>query len=147
MTEERFYCERPKCSVHNKKTKALANSLKFFKNAEFGFGEDFTPEMFFDRLKEGVARLNNKYKGREIEVTMMRFGGTISYDFKDNPNSDACLGGLTLMPIVTTLYLSKLRYDRLLFFLYSTRSLRCPDRQNQRQGHMGEQPLGFRLRF
>jgi hypothetical protein len=104
MTEERFYCERPKCSVHNKKTKALANSLKFFKNAEFGFGEDSTPEMFFDRLKEGVARLNNKYKGREIEVTMMRFGGTISYDFKDNPNSDACLGGLTLMPIVTTIY-------------------------------------------
>ena len=104
MTEERFYCERPRCSVHNKKTKALANSLKFFKNAEFGFGEGFTPEMFFDRLKEGVARLNSNYKGREIEVTMMRFGGTISYDFKDNPNSDACLGGLTLMPIVTTIY-------------------------------------------
>lgn len=104
MTEERFYCERPRCSVHNKKTKALANSLEFFKNAEFGFGEDFTPEMLFDRLKEGVARLNCKYKGREIEVTMMRFGGTISYDFKDNPNSDACLGGLTLMPIVTTIY-------------------------------------------
>ncbi len=104
MTEERFYCERPRCSVHNKKTKALANSLKFFKNAEFGFGEDFTPEMFSDRLKEGVARLNSNYKGREIEVTMMRFGGTISYDFKDNPNSDACLGGLTLMPIVTTIY-------------------------------------------
>lgn len=104
MTEERFYCECPKCSVHNKKTKALANSLKFFKNAEFGFGEDFTPENFFDRLKDGVAKLNSNYKGREIEVTMMRFGGTISYDFKDNPNSDACLGGLTLMPIVTTIY-------------------------------------------
>ena len=104
MTEERFYCERPRCSVHNKKTQALANSLEFFKNAEFVFGEDFTPEIFFDRLKEGVARLNCKYKGREIEVTMMRFGGTISYDFKDNPNSDACLGGLTLMPIVTTIY-------------------------------------------
>lgn len=104
MTEERFYCECPKCSVHNKKTKALANSLEFFKNAEFGFGEDFTPEMFFDRLKEGVARLNNNYKGREIEVTMMRFGGIITYSFKDDTNSDACLGGLTLMPIVTTIY-------------------------------------------
>lgn len=69
MTEERFYCERPRCSVHNKKTKALANSLKFFKNAEFVFGEDFTPEMLLDRLKDGVARLNNKYRGREIEVT------------------------------------------------------------------------------
>lgn len=103
MTEERFYCERPRCSVHNKKTKALANSLKFFKNAEFGFGEDFTPEMFFDRLKEGVARLNCKYKGREIEVTMMRFGGTISYNFKDNPNSYACLGGMSLNPIATTI--------------------------------------------
>lgn len=104
MTEERFYCECPRCSVHNKKTKALANSLEFFKNAEFVFGEDFTPEKFFDRLKDGVAKLNSNYKGREIEVTMMRFGGTISYDFKDNPNSDACLGGLTLMPIVTTIY-------------------------------------------
>lgn len=104
MTEERFYCERPRCSVHNKKTKALANSLKFFKNAEFGFGEDFTPEMFFDRLKEGVARLNSNYKGREIEVTMTCFGGTITYSFKDDANSDACLGGLTLMPIVTTIY-------------------------------------------
>lgn len=104
MTEERFYCGCPKCSVHNKKTKALANSLEFFKNAEFGFGEDFTPEMFFDRLKEGVARLNNNYKGREIEVTMMRFGGIITYSFKDDTNSDASLGGLTLMPIVTTIY-------------------------------------------
>lgn len=103
MTEERFYCECPRCSVHNKKTKALANSLKFFKNAEFGFGEDFTPEMFFDRLKEGVQDSTAITKA-EIEVTMMRFGGTISYDFKDNPNSDACLGGLTLMPIVTTIY-------------------------------------------
>lgn len=104
MTEERYYCERPRCSVHNKKTKALANSLKFFKNAEFAFGEDFTPEMLLDRLKDGVAKLNSKYKGREIEVTMMRFGGTISYDFKDNPNSDASLGSMSLHPIVTTIY-------------------------------------------
>ena len=104
MTEERFYCECPKCSVHNKKTKTLANSLKFFKNAEFVFGEDFTPEMFLDRLKDGVARLNNKYKGREIEVTMMRFGGTIIYSFKDDPNSDASLGSMSLHPIVTTIY-------------------------------------------
>lgn len=104
MTEEIFYCECPRCSIHNKKTKALANSLKFFKNAEFVFGEDFTPEMLFECLKDGVARLNSKYKGREIEVTMMRFGGTISYDFKDNPNSDASLGSMSLHPIVTTIY-------------------------------------------
>ena len=104
MTEERFYCEHPRCSVHNKKTKALANSLEFFKNAEFGFGEDFTPEMFFDRLKEGVARLNCKYKGREIEVTMMRFSGAITYSFKDDPNSDASLGSMSLHPIVTTIH-------------------------------------------
>lgn len=39
----------------------------------------------------------------------------------------------------------KLRCDRLLFFLDSTRSLRCPNRQNQRQGHLGEQPLCVRL--
>ena len=112
MAEERFYCERPRCSVHNKKTQALANNLKFFKNAEFVFGDDFTPEMFLDRLKDGVARLNNKYKGREIEVTMMRFGGTISYNFKDNPNSDASLGSMSLHPIATTIYnINKLKVE------------------------------------
>lgn len=104
MTEERYYCERPRCNVHNKKTKALADTLKSFKNAEFAFGDKFTPEGLFEALKSEVVGLNSKYKGREIEVTMMRFGGTISYDFKDNPNSDACLGGLTLTPIVTTIY-------------------------------------------
>lgn len=67
MTEERFYCERPKCSVHNKKTKALANSLKFFKNAEFGFGEDFTPEMFFDRLKEGLQDSTTNTKAERLK--------------------------------------------------------------------------------
>ncbi len=104
MEEVRFYCECPRCSVHNKKTKALAYRLEFFKNAEFVFGEDFTPEKLLDRLKRDVTRLNYSYRGKDIEVTMMRFGGTISYDFKDNPNSDTCLGGLTLMPIVTTIY-------------------------------------------
>ena len=59
--------------------------------------------MLFERLRSKVVELNSKYKGREIEVTMMRYGGTISYNFKDNPNSDACLGGLTLKPIVTTI--------------------------------------------
>ena len=103
MTEERFYCERPRCSVHNKKTGVLADYLEFFENAEFVFGNEFTPEVLFERLKSKVVELNSKYKGREIEVTMMRFGGTISYDFKDNPNSDAYLGGLDLMPIVTTI--------------------------------------------
>lgn len=103
MKEERFYCERPRCSVHNKKTEKLADYLEFFKNAEFVFGDEFTPEMLFERLKSKVVELNSKYKGREIEVTMMRFGGTISYDFKDNPNSDTCLGNLTLKPIVSTI--------------------------------------------
>lgn len=98
MTEERFYCECPKCSVHNKKTKALANSLEFFKNAEFGFGEEFTPVMFFEVLKSVVAELNSKYRGREIKVEMMRYIDTISYTFKDDPNSDACLGSLRLTP-------------------------------------------------
>ena len=104
MEEERFYCERPRCSVHNKKTGELADYLELFKNAEFVFGDEFTPEVLFEQLKSKVVELNSKYKGREIEVTIMRFGGRISYDFKDNPNSDACLGGLTLMPIVTTIY-------------------------------------------
>ena len=103
MTEERFYCERPSCSIHNKKTVELADYLEFFKNAEFVFGDEFTPEVLFERLKSKVVELNSKYKGREIEVTMMRFGGTISYDFKDNRYSDSYLGGLTLMPIVTTI--------------------------------------------
>ena len=103
MTEERFYCECPRCSVHNNKTGELADYLEFFKNAEFVFGDEFTPEVLLEQLRSEVAELNCKYKGREIEVTMMRFGGTISYDFKDNPNSDACLGNLTLKPIVTTI--------------------------------------------
>lgn len=103
MTEERFYCERPRCSVHNKKTQDLAYNLKAFRNAEFVFSEKFTPEVLFERLKSKVVELNSKYKGREIEVTIMRFGGTISYDFKDNPNSDASLGSMSLHPIVTTI--------------------------------------------
>ena len=104
MKEERFYCERPSCSIHNKKTVKLADYLEFFKNAEFVFGDEFTPEVLFERLKSKVVELNSKYKGREIEVTMMRFGGRISYNFKDNPNSDAYLGDLTLKPIVITIY-------------------------------------------
>lgn len=104
MTEERFYCERPRCSVHNKKTGELADDLEFFKNAEFVFGDEFTPEVLFEQLRSEVIELNSKYKGREIEVTMMRFGGRISYDFKDNPNSDASLGSMSLHPIVTTIY-------------------------------------------
>lgn len=103
MAEERFYCERPRCSVHNKKTGELADYLEFFKNAESVFGDEFTPEALFEQLRSEVVKLNSKYKGREIEVTMMRFGGTISYNFKDNPHSDACLGNLTLKPIVTTI--------------------------------------------
>lgn len=104
MTEERFYCEYPRCSVHNKKTKALAYRLEFFKNAEFVFGEDFTPEKLLDRLKRDVTRLNYSYRGKDIEVTMMRFGGTITYSFKDDTNSDASLGSMSLHPIATTIY-------------------------------------------
>lgn len=104
MTEERFYCEHPRCSVHNKKTKALAYRLEFFKNAEFVFGEDFTPEKLLDRLKRDVTRLNYSYRGKDIEVTMMRFGGTITYSFKDDTNSDASLGSMSLHPIATTIY-------------------------------------------
>lgn len=104
MTEEIFYCECPRCSVHNKKTKALAYRLEFFKNAEFVFGEDFTPEKLLDRLKRDVTRLNYSYRGKDIEVTMMRFGGTITYSFKDDTNSDASLGSMSLHPIVTTIY-------------------------------------------
>lgn len=104
MTEERFYCEHPRCSVHNKKTKALAYRLEFFKNAEFVFGEDFTPEKLLDRLKRDVTRLNYSYRGKDIEVTMMRFGGTITYSFKYDTNSDASLGSMSLHPIVTTIY-------------------------------------------
>lgn len=103
MTEERFYCERPSCSVHNKKTGELADYLEFFKNAEFVFGDEFTPEVLFEQFRSEVVELNSKYKGREIEVTMMRFGGTISYNFKDNPYSGAYLGSLNLKPIVTTI--------------------------------------------
>ncbi len=106
MTEERFYCERPRCSVHNKKTKALADALKSFRNAEFAFGDKFTPEGLFEALKSEVSGLNSKHKGREIEVSMTRLclDGTITYSFKDDPNSDASLGGMSLHPIKTTIY-------------------------------------------
>lgn len=104
MTEERFYCERPRCSVHNKKTRELADDLEFFKNTEFVFGDEFTPEVLFEQLKSEVVELNSKYKGREIEVTMMRFGDTITYSFKDDTNSDAILGSMSLHPIATTIY-------------------------------------------
>ena len=103
MTEERFYCERPICSVHNKKTGKLSDYLEFFKNTEFVFGDEFTPEVLFEQLRSEVVELNSKYKGREIEVTMMRFGGTISYNFKDNPYNDASLGSMSLHPIATTI--------------------------------------------
>lgn len=104
MTEEIFYCECPRCSVHNKKTQDLAYNLKALRNSEFVFSEKFTPVMFFEVLKSVVAELNSEYRGREIKVEMMRYIDTISYTFEDDPNSDACLGGLTLMPIVTTIY-------------------------------------------
>ena len=103
MTEERFYCECPRCSVHNKKTGELADYLEFFKNAEFVFGDEFTPEVLFEQLRSEVVELNSKHKGREIEVTIMRFGGKILYNFKDNPYSDASLGSMSLHPIVTTI--------------------------------------------
>lgn len=90
----------------------LADYLEFFKNAEFVFGDEFTPEVLFEQLRSKVVELNSKYKGREIEVTMMRFGGTISYNFKDNPYNDAYHGGLSLMPIVTTIYnINKLKVE------------------------------------
>lgn len=104
MEEVRFYCECPRCSVHNKKTRELADDLEFFKNAEFVFRDEFTPEVLFEQLKSEVVELNSKYKGREIEVTMMRFGGTITYSFKDDTNSDASLGSISLHPIATTIY-------------------------------------------
>ena len=104
MEEVRFYCECPRCSVHNKKTKALAYRLEFFKNAEFVFEEDFTPEKLLDRLKRDVTRLNYSYRGKDIEVTMMRLGGTITYSFKDDTNSETSLGSMSLHPIVTTIY-------------------------------------------
>lgn len=99
MIEEIFYCERPKCSVHDKKTLNLAYNLKALRNSEFVFSEKFTPVMFFEVLKNVVAELNSEYGGREIKVEMTRFIDVIIYTFKYDPNSDACLGGLRLTPI------------------------------------------------
>ena len=79
MTEEIFYCECPRCSVHNKKTQDLAYNLKALRNSEFVFSEKFTPVMFFEVLKSVVAELNSEYRGREIKVEMMRHIDTISY--------------------------------------------------------------------
>lgn len=104
MIEESFYCERPTCSVHNKKTQEFANNLKPLKNTMFVFNKTFTPVMLFEALKSKVAELNSRYRGREIKVGMMRFGDAISYTFKDDPNSDAYLGSLNLKPIKRIIY-------------------------------------------
>lgn len=101
MTEEIFYCECPRCSVHNKKTQDLAYNLEAFRNAEFVFSEEFTPVVLLGVLKSVVAELNSEYRGGEIKVEMMRFVDTITYTFKDDPNSDAYLGGLRLTAIKT----------------------------------------------
>lgn len=75
--------------------------METFRNAEFVFSEEFTPVVLLGVLKSVVAELNSEYRGREIKVEMMRFIDTISYTFKDDPNSDACLGSLRLTPIKT----------------------------------------------
>lgn len=51
MTEEIFYCECPRCSVHNKKTRELADDLEFFKNAEFVLEMSLLPKCFLNNLK------------------------------------------------------------------------------------------------
>ena len=102
MIKERYYCERPRCSVHNKKTKALADTLKHFRNAEFTFGNKFTPEWLFEQLKDDVAKLNSKYEGRDIEVKMAHFCG-ITYTFRYNPSERACFGSLILKPVKRTI--------------------------------------------
>lgn len=66
MTEKRFYRECPRCSVHNKKTVELADYLEFFKNVEFVFGDEFTPEALFEQLKSEVVELNSKYKAEKL---------------------------------------------------------------------------------
>lgn len=99
MIEGSFYCERPTCSVHNRKTQGLANYLESLKNTEFVFDKTFTPVMLFEVLGIEVAILNETYGGREIKVHMMRFDNTILYTFKDTPHSDTSLGCLSLKPI------------------------------------------------
>lgn len=70
MTEEIFYCERPRCSVHNKKTQDLAYNLKAFRNAEFVFSEKFTPVMLFEVLKSVVAAAEKHYGGKYNPETL-----------------------------------------------------------------------------
>lgn len=50
MTEERFYCERPRCSIHNKKTVGLADYLEFFKTQSSFLEMSLLPKYFLNNL-------------------------------------------------------------------------------------------------
>lgn len=102
MTEERFFCEYPKCAIYNKKMQALADLLNDFAYTEFVFNDEFTPEVLFEQLKDDVAKLNSKYGGRDIEVKMAHFCG-ITYTFRYNPSERACFGSLILKPVKRTI--------------------------------------------
>lgn len=98
---DRYYIIRTYCSVHNKKTKELADILKNFSRAEVEFSDSFTPHDFFNAIKEVVFRINNKHRGRYIKVEMMNSNITeyITYLFTDNPNNSEIVASISLSPI------------------------------------------------
>lgn len=101
MTTKKYYIERPKVRVHNKKTAALAELLKRYDNALIEFGEDggITLQTMLRWLKNYLMEINQSYTGRDITVRMDDFNDHAGFSFYDNPNSGEAIAVITLKPV------------------------------------------------
>lgn len=101
MATKKYYIERPKVRVHNKKTAALAELLKRYDNALIEFGEDgdITLQTMLRWLKNYLMEINQSYTGRDITVRMYDFNDHAGFSFHDNPNSGEATAEITLKPV------------------------------------------------
>lgn len=104
MTTKKYYIERPKVRVHNKKTAALAELLKRYDNTLIEFDEDdedggITLQTMFGWLENYLIGINQNYKGRDITVRMHDFKDYAGFSFHDNPNSGEATAEITLKPV------------------------------------------------
>ncbi len=106
MTTKKYYIERPKVRVHNKKTAALAELLKRYDNALIEFGEDggITLQTMLRWLKNYLMEINQSYTGRDITVRMYDFNDHAGFSFHDNPNSGEVTAEITLQPVRKIIY-------------------------------------------
>lgn len=101
MAKKKYYIERPRVRVHNKKTAALAELLKRYDNTLIEFDEDggITLQTMFSWLENYLMEINQRHKGRDITVRMHNFPGYAGFSFFDNPNSAEAVAGITLKPV------------------------------------------------